>query len=184
MSRVATCGLAALLISGVAPFGCAGPPGGGASSAASAPVKSPSGLSSADETAVFEAAGFRHEQSQWRLCDDANALEEPTYYPGEISRVRDLDGDGRPEAIVTEQGVGCYGLVGTFFVLVSQQHDRSWQAVYASPGIPEFLSTKGEGGWPDLLIGGPGLCFPVLRWNGNAYALDRHEYQGQPCQPR
>lgn len=184
MSRVAVQGLVALLLSGVALLGCAGTFGSGTSSEASAAAKSSSGLSSADETAVFEAAGFRREASQWRLCDDADAIEELTYYPGEISHVSDLDGDGLPEAIVTEQSVGCYGMVGTFFVLVSQQHDGSWQAVYAGRGIPEFLSTKGEGGWPDLLIGGPGFCFPVLRWNGRAYALDRHEYEGQPCEPR
>lgn len=38
-------------------------------------------------------------------------------------------------------------------------------------GIAEFLPTKGVGGRPDISIGGPGLCFPVQRW----------EYEGEAC---
>ena len=38
------------------------------------------------------------------------------------------------------------------------------------PGmLPDALSTVSQG-YPDLLIGGPGFEFPVLRWNGKTYA--------------
>ena len=37
-------------------------------------------------------------------------------------------------------------------------------------------------GWPDIQVGGPGFCFPVLRWNGKEYILNRHEYEGKPCE--
>ena len=47
--------------------------------------------------------------------------------------------------------------------------------------MPDFLATKGVGGWPDIEMGGPGFCFPVWRWNGKAYALNRFEYEGKPC---
>ena len=30
-------------------------------------------------------------------------------------------------------------------------------------------------GWQDVEIGGPGFCFPVMRWNGKQYAVLRHE---------
>jgi hypothetical protein len=50
-------------------------------------------------------------------------------------------------------------------------------------GIPEFLRTKGAGGWPDISIGGPGFCFPVARWNGKVYAQHRFEYEGKRCTP-
>ena len=30
-------------------------------------------------------------------------------------------------------------------------------------------------------MGGPGFCFPVWRWNGKAYALNRFEYEGKRC---
>ena len=52
-----------------------------------------------------------------------------------------------------------------------------WQVIYASEGIPTFLPTKQKtpGGWPDVMIGGPGFCFPVMRWNGKTYVLNRKE---------
>ena len=93
----------------------------------------------------------------------------------------DLNGDGRPEAIVTEGGTYCYGNTGTGFWLVSQQADGSWKLITNSQGSAEFLKTRGVGGWPDLLIGGPGFCFPVQRWNGKAYIPNRREYEGKPC---
>jgi hypothetical protein len=37
------------------------------------------------------------------------------------------------------------------------------------------------GGWPDISVGGPGFCFPVMRWNGRAYVRRRMEYDGKPC---
>jgi hypothetical protein len=49
--------------------------------------------------------------------------------------------------------------------------------------MPNFLATKGVGGWPDIEMGGPGFCFPVWRWNGKAYALNRFEYEGKRCKP-
>jgi len=46
------------------------------------------------------------------------------------------------------------------------------------------LKTRGAGGWPDILVGGPGFCFPVERWNGKAYELHRFEYEGKRCKPQ
>jgi hypothetical protein len=45
------------------------------------------------------------------------------------------------------------------------------------------LKTKGKDGWPDISVGGPGFCFPVQRWNGKAYELNRCEYEGKRCKP-
>ena len=47
--------------------------------------------------------------------------------------------------------------------------------------MPDFLKTKGAAGWPDISLGGPGFCFPVVRWNGKAYVNQRLEYEGKPC---
>lgn len=131
------------------------------------------------DAAIFRAAGFTRRGSQWRSdCDDPGTA---SYGPGAIESRKDLNGDGRPEAIVTEGGTYCYGNTGTGFWLVSQQGDGSWKLITNDTGIPEFLRTKGVGGWPDLRIGGPGFCFPVQRWNGRAYVLNRREYEGRSC---
>ena len=53
------------------------------------------------------------------------------------------------------------------------------------PMVLETLKTKGAGGWPDIVLGGPGFCFPVVRFNGKAYANHRQkEEQPGACSGR
>ena len=66
------------------------------------PVASQITLSNADKTAAFRAAGFKRLGSQWRSCD---APPGSVYEPGKMEQVRDLNGDGRPEAIITEGSI-------------------------------------------------------------------------------
>jgi hypothetical protein len=139
----------------------------------------PSRLAPADEAAAFKAAGFTLKGKQWRQCDDPT----PTYSPGEVAEVRDLNGDGRLDAVITEGGTYCFGNTGTGYTVVSKQADGSWKKVAAGTGIATFLAARGKDGWPDIEVGGPGFCFPVERWNGSEYALHRHQYEGKPCRP-
>ncbi len=142
---------------------------------------SPAQLSPTDEAAAFTAAGYTLKGMEWRSpCDDPGT---PSYTPGMVETVRDLNGDGRPEAIVTEGGTYCYGNTGTGYSLVSKQANGKWKLITTGTGIPNFLTTKGVGGWPDIEIGGPGFCFPVERWNGREYVLQRHQYENKPCKP-
>lgn len=134
-------------------------------------------LSAADETAAFQAAGFKLKGTQWRACVDDPAPDTH----GEIGEVRDLNGDGRPEALITEGGNFCYGNQVGGYWLVSQQADGRWKLITSGTGNPYFLKTRGVGGWPDIEIGGPGFCFPVVRWNGRAYVVHRHQYENRPC---
>jgi hypothetical protein len=134
-------------------------------------------LSPTDEAAAFKAAGFTQKASRWQACDDPT----PSYEPGAIGEVRDVNGDGRPEAVITEGGTYCYGNTGAGYSLVSKQANGSWKLLSNGTGILSFLTTKGVGGWPDIEIGGPGFCFPVERWNGKKYVLNRHQYEGKRC---
>jgi hypothetical protein len=136
-------------------------------------------LSPADEAAAFKAAGFTQKGKQWRACDDPSGGASP----GAIEEVRDLNGDGRPEAVITEGGSFCYGGAGAGFMLVSKQENGSWKLITSGSGMAGFLKTKGVAGWPDLEIGGPGFCFPVQRWNGKEYLPNRFEYEGKACKP-
>ncbi|MCY1341267.1 hypothetical protein D9M68_315680 [compost metagenome] len=137
-------------------------------------------LSPADQAAAFQAAGFKRQGQQWQGCGDPGTA---SYTPGAIDTVRDLNGDGRPEAVISEGSTYCHGMTGMGYSLVSQQADGRWKLVDSGTGIPNFLDTKGQGGWPDIEVGGPGFCFPVLRWIGREYALQRHQYEGKACQP-
>ena len=58
----------------------------------------PAKLSPADEAAAFRAAGYKLKGKQWRACDDPT----PSYTPGAVAEVRDLNGDGLPEVVLTE----------------------------------------------------------------------------------
>ena len=137
----------------------------------------PATLSPADEAAAFKAAGFKLKGKQWRACDDPS----PSYTPGAVGEVRDLNGDGLPEVVLTESSTLCYGDTSASYTLLSKQADGSWKRITNGTGILTFLPTKGAGGWPDIEIGGPGFCFPVERWNGQKYVLQRHQYEGKPC---
>jgi len=139
----------------------------------------PSSLSPVDQASAFKAAGFTLKGKQWRNCDDP----APSYSPGEVAEVRDLNGDGRPEALITEGGTYCFGSTGAGYTLVSKQADGSWKKITSGTGVPTFLTVKGKDGWPDIEVGGPGFCFPVEHWNGREYALNRYQYEGKSCRP-
>ncbi len=135
---------------------------------------------SAEQAALFKAAGFTRHGRDWKSgnCEES---ESESYAPGSIDDYRDVNGDGRPEAVVSESGAVCYGLTGTHFWLLSKQPSGSWKLMLQETAMPEFLKSRGAGGWPDISMGGPGFCFPVVRWNGKAYVQNRFEYEGRPC---
>lgn len=148
--------------------------------AVSAAPPVPAQLSPADQAAAFRAAGFTLKGKQWQACGDPGTM---SYSPGAIEDVKDLNGDGRPEAIITEGGTYCFGMTGTGYSLVSKGSDGKWVLIDQRQGIPEFLTTRGAANWPDIQVGGPGFCFHVVRWNGRAYVFNRNEYQGKRCTP-
>ena len=137
-------------------------------------------LAPADEAAAFTAAGFTRIGGKWRACEDPDT---PSYQAGAIEQVVDLNGDGRPEAIIAEHSGFCYGMQGSGYMLVGKQADGSWKLITSGSGMLTPLATRGAGGWQDLEIGGPGFCFEVARWNGREYAFNRYQYDGKPCKP-
>lgn len=149
----------------------------GVSGAAMAAPPAKMALSPADKAAAFKAAGAVLQRGKWMLC-----AEQPDNSGATIEDVRDINGDGRPDAIITEGGTFCYGFVGMGYAIVSKQPTGGWKLINGGGGIPTFLAPR-PGSWPDLEIGGPGFCFPVHRWNGKRYALNRFQYEGKACRP-
>ncbi|HEY0413779.1 MAG TPA: hypothetical protein VGD66_11610 [Allosphingosinicella sp.] len=146
-----------------------------------APV--PTTLSRADVDAAFRAAGFRWRERRWR--SDCIDLGNPSYAPGRIARVADLNGDGRPEAVIIEGSAACFGVTGTRFALVGKQADGRWRRIVRLVGIPRFLSRRGRSGWLDIELGGPGLCAPVYRRDGREYRLHHFDrVDGPQCPQR
>lgn len=127
-------------------------------------------LSPQDASAAFKAAGFKPVGKKWVACTE-----------GQISEVRDINGDGLPEVLITEGGTACHGMTGAGYSLVSKQANGAWKLVSGGTGVPIFLPGQAVAGWPDLQIGGPGFCFPVHRWSAQGYKFHRNEYEGKRC---
>ncbi|MCF1182159.1 hypothetical protein L0E83_01765 [Marichromatium gracile] len=140
-------------------------------------------LSPSEEASAFKAAGYKAKGNQWRSECGLDATGSTSYAPGKIQIARDINKDGHIDVLITEGGTFCYGNTGTGFSLVSKESNDRWKLLISSQGIPKFLDTKGAGDWPDILIGGPGFCFPVVRWDGKKYNLHHFEYEGKRCQP-
>lgn len=140
-------------------------------------------LNEADKAAVFKAAGAVKRNGLWVICQPPADSGASASSGAVIDLVRDMNGDGRPEVVVSDGGSYCYGHAESGFQLLSQQANGRWKVITSNSGIPEILKTKGKGGWPDISVGGPGFCFPVERWNGKTYVLHRFEYEGKRCKP-
>jgi len=126
-------------------------------------------LAPADRAAVFKAAGFKQQGDAWRRCEE----ETPTAssQPGSIE-LKDLNGDGAPEAIVTESSLFCYGGTEGLVVILTKD-GGSWRKVLDETGMHLVKDTK-HGGWSDVEVGGPGLQRqPVYHWNGKTYVTSK-----------
>ena len=135
-------------------------------------------LDATARTAAFRAAGATQVGKRWVIC-----REDPSNPNATLDEVGDLNGDGRAEVVVNEGGTFCNGADETSYALLSRQADGRWRVMSQGSGMVETLKVHGNDGWPDLSIGGPGFCFPVLRWNGREYAAHRFEYEGKRCKP-
>ncbi|WP_353167159.1 hypothetical protein [Acinetobacter sp.] len=120
---------------------------------------------------IFKSAKFKKTNLGW----------ESRCSLGNISYYGDLNKDGRPDAIVVDGGVGCYAKTGIGFYVVTQQSDQKWVRIFNSQGQPEFLSTLGRHGWPDIAINDGSQCFNVYKWNGQKFEKDRQEYRNKTC---
>ena len=70
-----------------------------------------------EQPAIFKAAGFTRRGGAWK-SGNCDGMESESYSPGNIETYRDLNADGRPDAVVTEGGAICFGMTGTHFWLV------------------------------------------------------------------
>jgi hypothetical protein len=89
----------------------------------------------------------------------------------------DLDSDGSPEVVVQAGNTCLSGMAGTSVWVFVRDASGRFQSNLGFPGlIAEVLPSRSRG-FSDLLIGGPGFCFPVWRWDGREYAYLRSDPQ-------
>ena len=129
------------------------------------------GLSGADRAAVYAALGLVPSPDSTHLVDGVCGQRADAWldYP-------DLNGDGTPEVRAGWGNACLSGHAGTsvsVFVVV----DGRYRPQLGFPALSAEPLDTGNLGYPDLLIGGPGFCFPVYRWNGTEYIHLRDEPQ-------
>lgn len=126
-------------------------------------------LSAEDRAAVFAAAGFTPRGDQYVRCDDTVTASAMTGF----IELADLNGDGSPEAWVRESSLYCYGNTAEAFVLLTRDGSGAWVKLIDEIGVGLPLETS-HNGWPDIEVGGPGAGpFPVYRFDGMSYTVDR-----------
>jgi hypothetical protein len=109
----------------------------------------------AEQAAVYRAAGATRRGGQWMLC-----AEEPQPEGLGVDLYRDLNADGRPEALLSEGGSFCYGATGMGYALVSKQPDGSWRLLSAGAGIGRAAQDQGGGRVPGSVDRRPRLLLP------------------------
>jgi hypothetical protein len=85
----------------------------------------------------------------------------------------DLNKDGKEEIFIVFGNTFTSGNTGSSVYLFIKNTAGKYENQFGFPGmVPDALAT-GNKGYPDLVIGGPGMEYPVYRWNGNSYAYFR-----------
>ncbi|HVI97754.1 MAG TPA: hypothetical protein VM657_01665 [Sphingomonas sp.] len=138
-------------------------------------------LPASDQDAIMRAAGLTRSGKVWKGCEGTSEADAKSV------EITDLNYDGRPEAIVTDSGM-CYGNTGQAFTIL-RATPGGWAQMMQVIGIPIYLKARGADGYPDVMVGMPGMCFGVHRWNGREYQYIGSRYgskdpdTAKPCKP-
>lgn len=90
---------------------------------------------------------------------------------------RDMNADGTQEVLVIFGNSCTSGHAGSSAALFIRNREGNLQANLGFPAASADPLPEKNGGYPDLLIGGPGFCFAVWRWNGTTYDYLRSDPQ-------
>ena len=123
---------------------------------------SSSSVSAADTRVIYKAVGLTERAG--KLFDACGEIVQP-----ELEAV-DLNADGRPEVFVTVPGSCQGGAAGAELSLLIKSKGH-WKVNLGFPAGGYKLLNARNMGFPDIEIGGPGVCFPVWRWDGSQYAI-------------
>jgi len=128
-------------------------------------------LSAADKNAIAAKTGFvLSEDKDLPFALDPESREYPF-----AARVMptDLNKDGQEEIFILFGNTATSGMAGSSIALFMKSAEGAYADQLGFPAtVPDALA-ESHLGYPDLLIGGPGLEYPVWRWDGEAYVHSR-----------
>jgi hypothetical protein len=124
-------------------------------------------LTDTDKNEIAKMTGFvLSGKKEQPFAMDKESLEYPY---NAVVTVTDMNKDGIEEVFIQFGNTYTSGNTGANIVLYIKDKQKGYKTNLGFPGVePEQLKT-GFGGYPDLLIGGPGFEFPIWRWNGKEY---------------
>ena len=149
---------------------------GSATTAASA-ITTKAKLSASEEAAIMRAAGFDEQQGKGEWYDNGDCDQY-----GTIEEMRDINGDGQPEAVIEAWGT-CWGRLSNTTLM--HKTGGKWAVLDEGSG-PDFSVYPRKGiAWPDLEIGNPDgkakECLHFLRWTGKQYEPGGTSMNGKIC---
>lgn len=101
-------------------------------------------------------------------------VENGEEYPFDaVAIVTDMNKDGKEEVFISFGNTYTSGMAGASIALYIKDASGKYAANLGFPGMVPDALTANTQGYPDLVIGGPGMEYPVWRWNGKEYAYNR-----------
>jgi hypothetical protein len=130
-------------------------------------------LSADDQQAIYAQFNFNQGADGKTLAFADSECPPLLAGSGDIQvATEDLNSDGQPEVIVSLGSTCMYGGAGTGVSLFIKDAAGGWKFHDLGAGMYSVQETRNNG-YADLMIGGPGFCHPVLRWDGTTYVFDR-----------
>lgn len=123
-------------------------------------------LTNAQKNIIFDSLKFTLSKDEKQFILNNESADYPFdafAYP------TDLNKDGKEEIFISFGNSFTSGMAGSSILVFIADKSGTYKMNLGFPGLlPDALTTI-NAGYPDLLIGGPGMEFPVWRWNGKEY---------------
>ncbi len=120
----------------------------------------PPEMAQAESEQLMSAAGFRIDHGT-----AFNACGKPSTPHASFG---DINGDGRPEAMVVDESIDCYEGTGDWFSVLVRDEAGQWRQVLGEAGTLRWQGSRSQG-WLDALIVSAGRCPYVARFDGQRY---------------
>lgn len=160
MRRIFTAALAALALSACGEV----PAGSGNGAAAPEAAAQTNEVSDADRAAIVRALQLSAD-AQGQVENECGEPVTPQFLAADVGA-----GVGRAVLVVMSGGpnsITCYGDGPGLSLL--RNDSGAWRLIYSHRGGPMLILPSQHNEANELASGGPGLAFPVWRWNGTDY---------------
>ena len=111
------------------------------------------------------AAGYKRVGKAWKGCEGSSSVDKDGV------EIRDLNGDGRPEAVITASGYECYGNAGQGFAVL-RAVPGGWKTMAEETGDSDLSQRARRPGLPGHRDRRSGRLLP-------GRALERKELPGR-----